>query len=74
MKKQLGFLLCTLVIGAIVQTKSSAQANNPAAIEVIDDEGSVITLNQPAERLISLAPSLTEIIYAAGAGNKVGLA
>ena len=71
MKGQLGFLLRTLVIGAIIQTKSSAQANSTGAIEVIDDEGSVITLDQPAERLISLAPSLTEIVYAAGAGNRL---
>ena len=70
-KQQLGFLLYTLVIGAIVQAKSSAHANSPAAVEVIDDEGSVITLKRPAERLISLAPSLTEIIYAAGAGNRL---
>lgn len=71
MKKKLGFLLCTVLIGVIAQAKSIAQVNGPADIEVIDDEGTVITLDQPAERLISLAPSLTEIIYAAGAGDKL---
>jgi iron complex transport system substrate-binding protein len=71
MKKQLVLLLYTLIFGAIFHTKSIAQANKPTAIEVTDDEGTVITLDQPAERLISLAPSLTEIIYAAGAGNRL---
>ena len=30
-----------------------------------------MTLDQPAQRIISLAPSLTELLYAAGAGAKV---
>ncbi len=41
------------------------------AAEVVDDEGSIIRLNEPAERIVSLAPSLTELIFAAGAGEKL---
>lgn len=41
------------------------------AVEVIDDEGLLISLSAPAERIISLAPSLTELIFAAGAGDKL---
>jgi iron complex transport system substrate-binding protein len=41
------------------------------AVEVTDDDGKLVVLAQPATRIISLAPSLTEIIFAAGAGNKV---
>jgi iron complex transport system substrate-binding protein len=41
------------------------------AAEVVDDEGSSIRLAAPAQRIISLAPSLTELIYAAGAGEKL---
>ncbi len=45
---------------------------NPArAVTVIDDAGNEITLEQPAQRIISLAPSLTELAYAAGAGDKL---
>jgi iron complex transport system substrate-binding protein len=40
-------------------------------VEVIDDEGNLVSLSQTADRIISLAPSLTEIIFAAGAGDKV---
>ena len=41
------------------------------AAEAYDDEGTLISLTAPAVRIISLAPSLTEILYAAGAGSKV---
>jgi len=41
------------------------------AAEAYDDEGTLVSLTAPAMRIISLAPSLTEILYAAGAGNKV---
>jgi len=41
------------------------------AIEVRDDEGSVVHLDESASRIISLAPSLTELLYAAGAGDKL---
>jgi len=41
------------------------------SIEVYDDEGSLVQLDGSAERIISLAPSLTELLYAAGAGDKI---
>lgn len=41
------------------------------SIEVLDDEGSLVQLDESAERIISLAPSLTELLYAAGAGDKI---
>lgn len=41
------------------------------AAEAIDDEGLLVSLSEPAERIISLAPSLTELIFAAGAGDKL---
>ncbi len=40
-------------------------------ISVIDDDRRTVTLTQPAQRIISLAPSLTELLYAAGAGAQV---
>jgi iron complex transport system substrate-binding protein len=42
-----------------------------AEIRVKDDSGNVITLKQPAERIISLAPHATESLFAAGAGDKI---
>jgi ABC-type Fe3+-hydroxamate transport system substrate-binding protein len=35
-----------------------------ASISVVDDAGNTVTLQQPAKRIITLAPHLTEIVYA----------
>jgi iron complex transport system substrate-binding protein len=40
-------------------------------ITILDDFGNEISLNEPAQRIISLAPSNTEILYAIGAGDRV---
>lgn len=42
-----------------------------AAVEVTDDQGTLVQLDAPAQRIISLAPSLTELSFAAGAGDKL---
>lgn len=41
------------------------------AVRVIDDRGREITLPGPAARIVSLAPHLTELAFAAGAGEKL---
>jgi len=41
------------------------------AAEIIDDDGQFVRLEKPASRIISLAPSLTELVYATGAGDKL---
>ncbi|NTV11833.1 MAG: cobalamin-binding protein [Zoogloea sp.] len=40
-----------------------------ASVDVIDDEGHAVRLAQPAKRIVSLAPHVTEMLYAAGAGE-----
>ena len=42
-----------------------------AEIRLTDDSGRSVTLKQPAQRIISLAPHLTELLFAAGAGERV---
>jgi iron complex transport system substrate-binding protein len=42
-----------------------------AAITVTDDAGREVTLEQPARRIVSLAPYLSELLFAAGAGHAV---
>lgn len=42
-----------------------------AAITVTDDSGATVTLSAPAQRVISLAPHVTELLYAAGGGAKI---
>jgi iron complex transport system substrate-binding protein len=42
-----------------------------AEVSVIDDTGRSVTLKAPAQRIVSLAPHLTELLFAAGAGTQV---
>jgi len=42
-----------------------------AAVSVVDDAGTTVTLARPAHRIVSLAPHATELLYAAGAGSRV---
>lgn len=43
----------------------------PAQVTAIDDTQTRIQLQQPAQRIISLAPHTTELLFAAGAGEQV---
>lgn len=42
-----------------------------AAVTVVDDAGNRVTLQQPARRVISMAPHVTELLFAAGGGNRI---
>ncbi len=42
-----------------------------AAVTVTDDGGHVLSLSRPAERIVSLSPHATELMFAAGAGSKL---
>ena len=56
---------------AVILSLGLSSYQRADAAEAYDDEGTLIRLTAPAMRIISLAPSLTEILYAAGAGSKV---
>ncbi len=79
MKKRSLYLLLALliIVGSISGCSSSTSPaeDNPQqvaeTIEITDDFGKVITLEKPAEKIVSLAPSQTEILFAIGAGEKV---
>jgi iron complex transport system substrate-binding protein len=47
------------------------QSGKPQKITLIDDAGNHFTLAGPAEKVVSLAPANTEIIYAVGGGDKL---
>lgn len=42
-----------------------------AALTVRDDAGHVLELPAPARRIVALAPHITELLYAAGAGDRL---
>ncbi len=48
----------------------AAPTTSPA-LSVVDDTGKTVTLSQPARRVISLSPHTTEMLFAAGGGNRI---
>jgi iron complex transport system substrate-binding protein len=42
-----------------------------AAVSAVDSDGHRLTLAAPAQRIVSLAPHVTELLFAAGAGGKI---
>jgi iron complex transport system substrate-binding protein len=58
-------LLILLAAAAAVIPRTAAE------ITVRDDLGRVVRLQEPARRIVSLAPSLTESLFAIGAGHAV---
>jgi iron complex transport system substrate-binding protein len=82
MSKKICLILILLTIAVleacspISPTPASSKLNStPAAtqgtIELIDGLNRTVRLPSPAKRIVSLAPSNTEILYAVGAGNQV---
>jgi len=49
----------------------SLHASVHAAITVLDDDGKPVTLQQPALRVVAMAPHVTELLFAAGGGAKI---
>lgn len=50
---------------------AEAATATPAALNLTDDLGRTVTLAQPAQKVVSLAPSNTEILFAIGAGPQM---
>ncbi len=63
MKRKLLFLLLALCAGRVL-------AETPPIV-VTDASGTRITLPVPAKRIVSLAPHITELVFAAGAGDRM---
>ena len=59
-----GYILCSAVLLSAI----TADAN---MIEVVDDISRTVTLKRPATRIVSLAPHITENLFAAGIGHRV---
>jgi len=64
-----------LILLAIVVTIASITACNPVTPPgpgaITDDHGRTVNIAQMPQRIVSLAPSITEILFALGLGDKV---
>ncbi len=58
-------------VAIIVLWAASAALPAGAGVDVVDDAQRRIVLARPAARIISLAPFITELLFAAGAGDRV---
>ena len=58
--------LCVLIILLV-----SAQSNNSYAVEYTDAVGRSVELSAPPQRIVSLVPSVTEILYAINADHQL---
>ncbi len=53
----------------IQRSQDSTQSTTP--VQVTDDSGRQVNLDAPAQRIISLAPSITELLFSIGVGDRV---
>ena len=61
MRLRSGFVGCALLLASL-----AAQG-----LGIVDDRGAALELRGPARRIVSLAPHITELLFAAGAGSSV---
>ncbi|MCK4366500.1 MAG: ABC transporter substrate-binding protein [Thermoplasmata archaeon] len=59
-----------LSVGLLV-APALQEVEEPSGVRIVDDYGREVTVPQPVERIISLAPSNTEILFALGLDDKV---
>ena len=75
MEKSVKYVLATLIIVVLVVAVYAYIAHQGVdefeGGDLVDDMGYSLTLTSPPERIVSLAPSNTEILFAVGAGDKV---
>ena len=64
-----------LVMGACARTEPSqaeqSTAGKSSSVRVTDEVGRGVTVPQPVRRIVSLAPSVTETLFALGLGDRV---
>jgi iron complex transport system substrate-binding protein len=59
-------------LGLAALPGGAARAEDAAfPLTVVDDEGTEVTIDAPPERIISLSPANTEIVFALGAGDRL---
>ena len=65
------FLLALATSALLAGMALPAAAEDAFPVTVVDDEGTEITIEAEPQRIISLAPSTTETIFALGAGDRL---
>ena len=61
----------TFTTVAVASVLVALCATASAAVSVRDDDGNLITLQKPAQRVIAMSPHVTELLFAAGGGERI---
>jgi iron complex transport system substrate-binding protein len=64
-------ILLSLFLTGSLSCASSPSQNDPSSDEIIDQMGRIVKLDKIPQRILSLAPSDTEILYALGLADRV---
>ena len=69
-------VMAPAAFAAVAATPVAGPATTPApgaagALTIVDDTGATLRLTAPAQRIVSLAPGATEMLFAAGAGERI---
>ena len=67
MTRALALFFCLLAPFVVAENRTAE--NQTAEIQVTDDRGRTLVLERPAQRVVALAPHITEVVFAAGAGE-----
>lgn len=65
------FMAANLVLSGCAPLTQLSPDQEPEPLVLIDGLGRSVSLDAPAQRVVSLAPSNTEILFAVGAGSQV---
>ena len=69
--KKLSLGLIVVLAFSVLMAACSPVQSAGAALTFTDGLGRTVSLSAPAQKIVSLAPSATEILYAVGAGSQV---
>jgi iron complex transport system substrate-binding protein len=71
MKKIILLTTISMIISAVFSACSPSAVAVNADISMVDGLDKQITLDQPAQKIVTLSPPITEMLYAIGAGDQV---